>query len=308
MSDSSSDDNCDRYISCACSRDEGDGIRGWCEECRQCWCGNEFCGSSQLVDTDKGLYCTKCLEDICLIFPDDESETASENNESDSDNNHNTVELTSDEDFLRIALKYLLQMGYFGKMEELLKLYSDGSFLLDDHLVVALRRFIATGDFKGMFVILDVDEYYPNENDRLVRTLHRFIITGDFDGLKMYSSTFTQDKITALINDTSCYDTHYGSALHDAVCHNHPDDCGCHHLEDDMDVVKCGKKTIIPYRKEIVEFLLENGADVKLENYYKETPYDKIINEEGFFSDPVLEVTDLVFFDENITPRIKNTN
>lgn len=240
-------------------------------------------------------------------------EFESEKDEFESVNNHNTVELTSDEDFLRVVLEYLLKMGYFGKMEELLKLYSGGSFFLDEHLIVALRRFIATGDFKGMFVILGMNEndrlvLTINENDLLVRTLHRFVITGDFDGLKMYSSTFTQDKLTALINDTSCHDTYYGSALHEAVCHNHPDDCGCRYLKDDTGIVKCGKKTIVPFRKEIAEFLLANGADVRLENYYNETPYDKITNNEGFFADPVLEVIDLVFFDENITPRIKNTN
>ena len=66
------DDDWDDYKgskSCYCGRDEGDGA-DCCSKCRQYVCSNGCPEMPHLVNTDIGLFCTDCLEDVVLIYPD----------------------------------------------------------------------------------------------------------------------------------------------------------------------------------------------------------------------------------------------
>lgn len=211
----------------------------------------------------------------------------------------------SDEDYLQIALKHFVEEKNYWSMKSLLNVYNNNSFLVVKCLCVALRRLIETQDFSGLCeTLIDIDAEFVSLMDIKITVLHRFIKTGDFEGMKMFLLTFpNQSEITAIINDTSCYNVYYGSALHSAVQHHHLEECECFGSRN-----TCEKKIPRPNRKKIVEFLLENGANIYLEDYYNETPYEKAIRQCSINTNPATEVSGLVYFDKNITPSIKNPN
>lgn len=55
---------------CECGRDGGDGGTEKCQDCFQWVCSNKCAGMPGIVYTDKGTYCTDCVESIILIYPD----------------------------------------------------------------------------------------------------------------------------------------------------------------------------------------------------------------------------------------------
>lgn len=68
----SGEDSYNSGESCYCGRDDGDGGVKQCKQCKQYVCSNKCSQMPGIVKTDKGDYCTDCLEvdDVVLIYPD----------------------------------------------------------------------------------------------------------------------------------------------------------------------------------------------------------------------------------------------
>ena len=58
---------------CSCGRDESDSCH-CCRKCGQYSC-NRCRDTAKLILTDIGLYCTNCLENKIMIYPDSDSES-----------------------------------------------------------------------------------------------------------------------------------------------------------------------------------------------------------------------------------------
>lgn len=54
---------------CNCGRDDGDGASCCCN-CGQYICDYGCKGMPHLINTDQGLYCSDCLKDTVLIYPE----------------------------------------------------------------------------------------------------------------------------------------------------------------------------------------------------------------------------------------------
>ncbi|MEM3063410.1 MAG: ankyrin repeat domain-containing protein [Nitrososphaerota archaeon] len=117
-------------------------------------------------------------------------------------------------------------------------------------------------------------------------TFYRDIREGNFESIKQTLESLPPENRADVINKR-LYENWFGTALHLAVRHAHVEKCQCHLYLDGAEYVS-NHDRVTPYRREITRFLLENGADPELEDYYGLTPLETSVAN-SLFSSPAPE-------------------
>ncbi|MEM0354262.1 MAG: hypothetical protein QXW79_01635 [Thermoplasmata archaeon] len=109
---------------------------------------------------------------------------------------------------------------------------------------------------------------------------------GNFESIKQTLEPLSIEERALVINKRSC-ENWEGTALHLAVRHAHVKKCLCHTYFNQAEDAP-NHDRVTPFRREITRFLLENGADPDLEDYYGLTPMETAVAV-SLFSSPAPE-------------------
>jgi hypothetical protein len=115
--------------------------------------------------------------------------------------------------------------------------------LLDSHELLSMDEFLASPLTGNVWIDRD-----PNSHQAKVYYLHYLAVLGRIGPLRAYLNSLASDPdlLASIINNHQEYDFWYGTPLHTAVDWNN--------------------------QQEVVDVLIEFGADPTITNYYKETP------------------------------------